>query len=181
MIFVCRVLLEPFSANRGAAVNVARICLLAMWLASPVLASDELADQIVVSKSERKLMLLRGDEILRSFDIALGLVPEGHKEQEGDFRTPEGEYRLTRRRINSDYFMAIQISYPNAEDMSRARELDVAPGSYIMIHGQPDEPKKPARYYKKFDWTDGCIAVSNAAMVDIWQLTAVNTPITIVP
>jgi murein L,D-transpeptidase YafK len=181
MIFAWRMMLDTCSANCRAAVSVARMSLLAIVLASPVLAGDDLADQVVVSKSERKLLLLRGDEVLRSFDIALGLVPEGHKGQEGDFRTPEGDYRLTRRRIDSDYFMAIQISYPNAEDVSRARELGVAPGSYIMIHGQPDEPKKPAGYYKKFDWTDGCIAVSNAAMVDIWQLTAVNTPITIVP
>lgn len=181
MIFAWRMMLDTCSASCRIVVCVARMSLLAIVLASPVLASDELADQVVVSKSERKLMLLRGDEVLRSFDIALGLVPEGHKVKEGDFRTPEGKYRLTRRRINSDYFMAIQISYPNAADISRAGELGVAPGSYIMIHGQPDEPKKPARYYKKFDWTDGCIAVSNAAMVDIWQLTAVNTPITIVP
>jgi murein L,D-transpeptidase YafK len=101
--------------------------------------------------------------------------------QEGDFRTPEGNYSLTRRRIDSDYFMAIQISYPNKADVSNAATMDVSPGNYIMIHGQPGKPKNSPSYYKKFDWTDGCIAVSNAAMVDIWQLTAANTPITILP
>jgi len=146
-----------------------------------VLAESGLADQVVVKKSERKLYLMKGDDVLQAFDIALGLVPEGHKIQEGDFRTPEGDYQLTRRRIDSDFFMAIQISYPNRNDVSHANSIGVPPGNYIMIHGQPDEPKNPPSYYKKFDWTDGCIAVSNAAMVDIWQLTAANTPITILP
>ena len=147
----------------------------------PLFAESGMADQVLVKKSERKLYLMSGDDVLKSFDIALGLVPEGHKVQEGDFRTPEGSYSLTRRRIDSDYFMAIQISYPNNNDVNHAAGMGVSPGNYIMIHGQPDEPKNSASYYKKFDWTDGCIAVSNAAMVDIWQLTAANTPITIVP
>jgi murein L,D-transpeptidase YafK len=156
-------------------------CLVMSALAQPSLAESGLADQVIVKKSERKLYLMNGDEVLQAFDIALGLVPEGHKTREGDFRTPEGDYRLTRRRINSDYFMAIQISYPNQKDVSRAASNGVSPGNYIMIHGQPDEPKNSPSYYKKFDWTDGCIAVSNAAMVDIWQLTSSNTPITILP
>ncbi len=78
-------------------------------------ASDDLADHVVVNKSERKLYLKKGDEVLREFDIALGLVPDGHKTREGDFKTPEGDYRLTRRRLNSDFFMAIQISYPDRD------------------------------------------------------------------
>jgi murein L,D-transpeptidase YafK len=149
--------------------------------AQTVFADSGMADQVIVKKSERKLYLMSGEDVLQSFDIALGLVPEGHKVQEGDFRTPEGNYSLTRRRIDSDYFMAIQVSYPNQNDVSHAATIGVSPGNYIMIHGQPDEPKNSASYYKKFDWTDGCIAVSNAAMVDIWQLTAANTPITILP
>ena len=145
------------------------------------LADSVLADKVIVKKSERKLYLMSGDEVLQAFDIALGLMPLGHKAREGDYRTPEGDYRLTRRRIDSDYFMAIQISYPNEKDINRAASEGVSPGNYIMIHGQPDEPKNSPSYYKKFDWTDGCIAVSNAAMVDIWQLTSANTPITILP
>ena len=148
---------------------------------SAVLASDDLADQVVIRKTERKLYLMAGDEVLRSYDIALGLAPEGHKMREGDFRTPEGKYQLTNRRIDSDYFMAIQISYPNRDDVARASANGESAGSYIMIHGQPGAPKRSASYYATFDWTDGCIAVSNAAMVDIWQLTAKNTPIVIYP
>jgi len=146
-----------------------------------VSADDGLADRVLVNKSERKLYLLNGTEVMRSYDIALGLVPEGHKQREGDFRTPEGDYLLTNRLMESDFFMAIQVSYPNASDVARARQHGVAPGGLIMIHGQPGEPRKSAAYYSKYDWTVGCIAVSNAAMVDIWQLTTPNTPITILP
>lgn len=160
--------------------QLAGLCCCMMFCGS-VLAAEDMADRVVVNKSERKLYLYDGDKVLRSFDIALGLMPEGHKSQEGDFRTPEGNYRLTRRRIDSDFFMAIQISYPNPADIARARSMGVSPGSYIMIHGQPGTPKRSASYYENFDWTDGCIAVSNAAMTDIWQLTAANTPIEIVP
>ena len=155
--------------------------LVLMLVQPPLFADEELADEVIVKKSERKLYLIDENKIIRTYDIALGLVPEGHKQREGDFRTPEGTYQLTRRRIHSDYFMAIQISYPNQEDIARASAKGLSAGSAIMIHGQPDEPKNSPSYYKAFDWTNGCIAVSNAAMVDIWQLTAKNTPITIYP
>jgi murein L,D-transpeptidase YafK len=150
-------------------------------LAPASAATEELADRVVVNKSERKLFLFKSDRVLREFDIALGLVPEGPKMREGDFRTPEGNYYLTTRRANSDYFMAIQVSYPNGADIARANAEGLSAGSQIMIHGQPVVPKKSASYYKKHDWTNGCIAVSNSAMVDIWQMTTPNTPITILP
>ena len=150
-------------------------------LTTQPLAAELFADRVVVDKSGRTLYLYRGQEVLRSYDIALGLMPEGHKEREGDFRTPEGDYRLTARLLESDFFMAIQISYPNRADIAQARAQGVSPGGAIMIHGQPNRPRKSATYYAKYDWTDGCIAVSNAAMVEIWQLTKHNTPITILP
>ena len=149
--------------------------------ALPSYASEVIADQVIINKSERKLLLYKDGAVLGAYDIALGLMPEGHKQQEGDFRTPEGDYKLTRRLIESDFFMAIQVSYPNEQDAARAAALGVPPGGQIMIHGQPGQPKRSAAYYANFDWTDGCIAVSNAAMVDIWQMTASNTPISIVP
>jgi murein L,D-transpeptidase YafK len=155
-------------------------CVLSV-LSPPLLAGEVLADHVIVEKSERKLYLMVGDEILREFDIALGFTPDGHKQQEGDFRTPEGSYRLTRRRLNSDYFMAIQISYPSSADVVQARGRGVPPGNNIMIHGQPGKPKRSSRYYASNDWTEGCIAVSNAAMIDIWQLTNPDTPIIIKP
>ena len=144
-------------------------------------APIEMADRVVVHKSERRLLLMRGDRVLRSFEVALGLSPKGHKQREGDFRTPEGNYRLSGRNANSDYFLAIQVSYPSAEDLRRASRDGVRPGGLIMIHGQPNRPSKPLEYYQTRDWTNGCIAVSNADMVDIWLMTPDNTPIQILP
>jgi murein L,D-transpeptidase YafK len=157
------------------------IVLFAVWLVLPAAAAEVIADRVIVNKGERKLYLLRDDVVMGSYDIALGLVPEGHKQREGDFRTPEGDYLLTHRLIDSDFFMAIQVSYPNAEDIRRASARGVPPGGQIMIHGQPGRPKRSRAYYAANDWTDGCIAVSNAAMVDIWQLTKPDTPISILP
>ncbi len=141
----------------------------------------DMADRVVVRKAERKLMLMRGDEILRTFNVALGLSPTGPKQREGDFRTPEGRYRLAGRKVDSDFFLAIQVSYPGPEDLRRASADGVAPGGLIMIHGQPNQPKKPLEYYRTRDWTNGCIAVSNSDMVDIWLMTPDNTPIQILP
>lgn len=141
----------------------------------------EMADRVVVHKAERKLLLMRGDEILRTFDVALGLTPTGHKQREGDFRTPEGNYLLNGRKADSDFFLAIQVSYPGPDDLRRASADGVAPGGLIMIHGQPNRPNKPLEYYKTRDWTNGCIAVSNSDMVDIWLMTPDNTPIQILP
>ena len=139
------------------------------------------ADRVVVVKSERKLYLFKDDEVLRSFDIALGLVPEGPKRREGDFRTPEGHYYLEAKNPDSDYFLSIKVSYPNAQDIARATSSGVNPGGQIMIHGQPNEPKFSEIRYQGLDWTDGCIAVSNSDMVDIWLMTNDFTPIDIVP
>lgn len=152
----------------------------ALWLTAEA-TSYEMADHIVVRKAERKLYLMRGDEVLRSFRIALGLSPQGHKMREGDFRTPEGRYQLVERKANSDYFLAIRISYPNATDVSRSRSRGDDPGGAIMIHGLPNNPTRSIEYYRRADWTNGCIAVSNSDMVDIWLMTARNTPIEILP
>ena len=140
-----------------------------------------IADRLVVDKSDRRLTLFRNGEILKSFDVSLGLNPEGAKRQEGDFRTPEGDYLLEAKNPNSDFFLSIKISYPNNQDRAQARRRGVHPGGQIMIHGQPNEPKYPLNRYKGRDWTDGCIAVSNSDMVDIWLMTKANTPIEIKP
>ena len=141
----------------------------------------DLADRILVVKSERKLYLMKAGDVMRSFDISLGLVPEGHKQRSGDFRTPEGQYRVDAKHSGSDYFLALKVSYPNEQDRARARALGVDPGGQIMIHGLPNEPKREDAHYQGRDWTDGCIAVSNSDMVDIWLMTSVPTPIEIRP
>jgi hypothetical protein len=139
------------------------------------------ADFVLVRKSERRLYLMRRGAVLRSYRVALGLNPVGHKQRSGDFRTPEGRYRLERRNPRSDFFLSIQISYPNARDAAEARRNGWSPGGSIMIHGLPNEPRRSAEYYSTQDWTDGCIAVSNADMLEIWMLVSDNTPIAIEP
>ncbi len=139
------------------------------------------ADRILVKKSERRLYLLKGGQVIAEYPIRLGLNPTGPKRYEGDYRTPEGRYELVRRNSNSEFFLSLEVSYPNEQDLARARELGMPPGGLIMIHGQPNLPSKPAEYYKSNDWTNGCIAVSNPDMVDIWLRTDLGTPIEIQP
>ena len=141
----------------------------------------EQADKVVVDKSDRKLYLLRQERIVAEYPVKLGLNPYGHKQQEGDFRTPEGRYTLNRRNPRSEFFLAIQVSYPSREDAAWAKENGWSPGGLIMIHGQPNVPKRPAEFYAGRDWTDGCIALSNADMVDVWLRTSVGLPIEIRP
>lgn len=138
-------------------------------------------DHVVVRKSERRLFLMHGDQVVRSYKIALGLNPVGQKEREGDFRTPEGRYYLVHRNPRSDYFLSIQVSYPNDIDKERARRNHWDAGGSIMIHGLPNQLKHDLAYYETTDWTDGCIAVSNADMVEIWLLTPDDTRIDILP
>jgi murein L,D-transpeptidase YafK len=140
-----------------------------------------MADRIVVHKAERRLDLMRGYSVLRSYKVALGLNPVGQKERAGDFRTPEGTYYLSRRNSRSDFFLSIQVSYPNDADLRRAHHKHWDTGGSIMIHGLPNSLKHPPQYYENNDWTDGCIAVTNADMVEIWLLTPDNTPIDIRP
>jgi murein L,D-transpeptidase YafK len=144
-------------------------------------AQMPVADQIVVRKSERRLYLMRHGEVLREYHVALGLMPEGAKERAGDFRTPEGHYQLTRRNPRSDYFLSIQVSYPNDADVRRARRAHVDPGGAIMVHGWPNSLRHNAEYYASSDWTDGCIGMSNSDMVELWMMTQDNIPIEILP
>ena len=140
-----------------------------------------IADRVVIEKAARQLHLLQGGKVFRTFKIALGIQPVGDKKQEGDFKTPEGRYTLDRRNPNSDYFLSIGISYPNSSDRREAASLGVNPGGAIMIHGQPNAPTRSEAYYRTQDWTNGCIAVSNSDMIDIWLMTGENTPIEIRP
>ena len=140
-----------------------------------------IATHVVVHKAQRRLEIFQGDEQLREFRIALGGDPIGHKLFEGDSRTPEGRYMLGARNPRSEFFLSMHVSYPNAADTARARRLGRRPGGLIMVHGQPNEPGRSARYYESEDWTDGCIALSNADMMEFWLLVPSNTPIDIRP
>ncbi len=140
-----------------------------------------MATEVVVHKSARRLELWRGPTLLRSYRVSLGLRPDGHKQREGDFRTPEGRYLLDSRNPRSDFFLSIRVSYPNERDRTRARKAGVPPGGLIMIHGLPNEPRWPPEHYAREDWTDGCIALTNADMMEVWMLVSDGTPIDIRP
>lgn len=146
-------------------------------------ASEKLpsVDRVVVHKAQRQLALMHGGNVVRSYHVQLGLNPTGQKERSGDFRTPEGSYRLERRNPRSDFFLSLKVSYPNQEDMRRAHAHHWETGGSIMIHGLPNTLKHEPEYYESHDWTDGCIAVSNADMVEIWMLVPDAVPIDILP
>lgn len=152
-------------------------------LFAPVLAlvavlpahAREQAERVLVDKSDRQLHLIRNGEVWKSYPIGLGFAPEGHKEKEGDGRTPEGDYVLDWRNPKSQFYLSIHISYPDARDKASARERGVSPGGAIFIHGRHN-PNANNR-----DWTWGCIAVSDRAMDEIWQTVPNGTPISIRP
>ncbi len=133
-----------------------------------------------VAKADRRMELMAGDTVLRSYSIALGGNPVGHKLQEGDKRTPEGRYMLDWRNPNSQYYRSIHVSYPNDADRISASERGVDPGGDIMIHGQPNSfPLRSVGL--PGDWTLGCIAVTNEEMDEIWSMVKDGTPIEIRP
>jgi murein L,D-transpeptidase YafK len=142
----------------------------------------EQADAVLVKKSERVLYLLREGRVLKQYKIMLGPRPRGPKLQEGDERTPEGRYTLDRKNPNSHFYKSIRVSYPSASDIQRAQKYNVDPGSAIMIHGMKNSwNEKKAKQALKFNWTDGCIAVANSDMDEIWEAVNVGTPIEILP
>lgn len=137
--------------------------------------------EVLVHKRERRLYLLAGEQVVRSYRVGLGDNPSGHKLYEGDNRTPEGEYVLDWRNPDSDFYKSIHISYPNQLDRELASAWGLDPGGSIMIHGLPNGAADMAFAYKGLDWTNGCIAVSNDEMDEIWHLVADGTPIRILP
>ena len=135
----------------------------------------------MVKKSERKLQLLKAGAVLKEYRVALSENPTGHKLQEGDKRTPEGDYILDWRNPRSNFYRSIHVSYPNERDKEMAKMLGVSPGGMIMIHGQPnyiESPKVKAEYLRR-DWTNGCIAVRDQEMDEIWTMVRDGTPIRI--
>ena len=147
----------------------------------PAPAPPLVADRVVVLKGKRILELRHGSSILATFPIALGEHPIGPKRQVGDGRTPEGLYRIDWRSMKTRYSRELHISYPDGRDRAEAEAKHVEPGGAIFIHGLPRDygPYDPPQWYR--DWTDGCIAVGNAAIVKIWDAVPDGTPIDIRP
>ena len=138
-------------------------------------------DRVVVYKQERRLVLLSQGKEFRSYRVALGGGPKGPKTRQGDHRTPEGLYVLDSRNSTSHFYKAFHISYPNSKEIVSARRLGLNPGGEIMLHGLPKEYAFVGKAHSLRDWTDGCIAVSNEEMDEIWKLVHVGTPIEIKP
>ncbi|MFA0113929.1 murein L,D-transpeptidase family protein [Vibrio sp. 10N.261.46.E11] len=149
-------------------------------LAGPSSEIDSLSQVVTlvkVDKSKRRMYLLKGDEVIQEFRIALGKQPKGHKRFEGDNRTPEGEYQLDYVMEESDFHRSVHISYPQPSDMQWAEENDVDPGGNIKIHGIKNGERRSPSFIQSFDWTDGCIALTNQDMDEFIQLVKMGTPI----
>jgi murein L,D-transpeptidase YafK len=142
---------------------------------------DLIADRIVVEKSARKLSVLSHGKEIRTYRVALGAVPIGRKEEEGDMKTPEGVYTIDSRNRQSDFHLALHISYPGPEDETRAAGRGVSPGWDIEIHGQPNGEESIGASDRPHDWTAGCIALTDKEIEELWQLVPDGTPIEIRP
>lgn len=139
------------------------------------------ADHVLVLKKEHTLTLFSRGQVIRTYQLALGGSPVGAKQQQGDRKTPEGRYVLDRRNPKSQFYKSIHISYPNETDRERARKRGVAPGGDIMIHGLPNGYGALGASHRLHDWTDGCIAVTDSEIDEIWKLVPDGTPIEIQP
>lgn len=138
---------------------------------------EDSIDLVKVDKSARKMYLIRNGQIVRKYRVSLGDSPKGHKQQEGDERTPEGLYILDYKKEDSSFYRAMHINYPNDQDLAKAAKLGVNPGGQIMIHGQKNNTAPVRTYSKRSDWTNGCIALSNSEMDEFMSLVSSGTPI----
>ena len=150
--------------------------LLIIALANPVYAD---VDLVRVDKSEGKMYLMEWDAAVKEFHVALGANPKGHKQQEGDERTPEGEYTLDYKKAHSSFYRAMHVSYPNANDKAAAKASGVLPGGFIMVHGQRNGFGWLASITQRFNWTDGCMALTNSEMDEFMGLVKAGTKIRI--
>ena len=153
-----------------------------LLLISIISYADNSIDIIVVNKSERILYVVKNDKIIKKYEIALGLNSSGHKKKEGDKKTPEGYYFIDGKNSNSKYFLSLHTSYPNFHDKQVAVKNNVNPGEHIAIHGLPSISILSQHLYSRgADWTDGCIALNNSDMQELWDLTEEGTQIIIKP
>ena len=150
-------------------------------LASPAQLTKAKVDLVVVSKSESKMSIYHQGKVLKTYRIAMGDAPKGHKLKEGDQRTPQGRYILDYKKSDSAFYKSIHISYPNEEDKLRANALGVSPGGMIMIHGQNPNSSLTPRQAQQYNWTNGCIAITNKEMDELWRVIEEGTPIEIWP
>lgn len=138
-------------------------------------------DKIVIEKKKRTMSLFLKGKLIKAYDIALGFEPIGHKQQEGDGKTPEGTYSISYKNPTGQFHKALKISYPNKQDLKNARKLGVSPGDFIMIHGLGKTFGWLGKTHIYKDWTLGCVAVTNEEIDEIYKLTPVGTTVEIKP
>lgn len=144
-------------------------------------AQPQIVDRVLILKKEHRMMLLSGDNVVKTYAVAIGSGGLAPKQHEGDHKTPEGLYTIDGRNEHSSYHRALHLSYPNEDDRERARKLGVNPGGDIMIHGITNGQGWIGPLHRRIDWTDGCIAVTDPEIEEIWSLVSDGTPVEIRP
>lgn len=145
------------------------------------LPENSIIDKMVVEKSNHRLYLIKNGVLIKEYSIALGKNPTGHKTRKGDSKTPEGIYVIDYKNPNSLYHLSLHISYPNSTDKKLAEKNDVNPGGMIMIHGIKNGLGFIGRLHRIYDWTNGCIAVTDPEIEEIYRVTPVGIVIEIKP
>jgi murein L,D-transpeptidase YafK len=183
-IFPIKILSKATVTAKAASIlcTLLSLAFITSWCAAkPRTPAVEEADRIVVEKSARTMTLMHGAKVLKTYKVALSREPMGAKEREGDHKVPEGEYVVDSKNSHSRFHLALHISYPNATDRERARKLGVRPGGNIEIHGLDSKYTWVGSLQRQVDWTDGCIAVTNSEIEEIWPMVPVGTPVVIRP
>jgi murein L,D-transpeptidase YafK len=168
----------PRAACLLAALAMATASLLAP--AAPVRAAA-IVERLVLYKSEHTLLVVVDGHVYRSYRVALGKAPHGAKLCRGDNRTPEGAYFVARRMAQSHYHLALSLSYPSPTDVQRARDYGCDPGGDIEIHGLTKSFEWVGEYHTEHDWTNGCIALTNEEITELYRMVSVGTPVEIYP
>ena len=164
----------------GAVLVIAAFTAWTVWPVPP-LPQDAKADLVVVYKAARRLELYQQDILLKSYAVSLDWHPDGHKQQQGDGRTPEGEYVLDYRKPDSSFYRALHISYPASAERAAARIQGVDPGGLVMVHGMKNGLGWLGRLHLVIDWTDGCVALTDREMDEIWRAVPDGTKIILEP
>jgi murein L,D-transpeptidase YafK len=152
-----------------------------LFFSTPVAAQPAKADLIVIHKGKRVMELWHEGETIARFRVALGFSPVGHKEFEGDGKTPEGVYTISLKNENSQFYRSMKLNYPNEADKEYARMHRQKPGGLIMIHGLPNDKTAEEVGHPRVDWTNGCIAVTDEEMDDIWEKVEAGTAVLVMP
>jgi murein L,D-transpeptidase YafK len=156
---------------------IALLCCVAFAQHQPL----QKADKVLILKKAHTLQLLQKGQVIKTYQVALGPHIEGAKQQEGDGKTPEGTYKIDYRNAHSAFYKSLHISYPNPQDIAAAKVRGVSPGGMIMIHGIQNGLGWLGSLHRKADWTNGCIAVTDQEIDEIWSLVPDGTPVEIRP